>query len=70
MTQMLIKLVLAIRDEEGKWYSQMEAKWRVLMNYLLEMNKNIPSNGAVISTISFSTPMLDVIAKDRRGKSI
>ena len=34
------------------------------MNYLLEMNKNIPANGAVISTI-VSTPMLDVIAKDK-----
>lgn len=37
------------------------------MNYLLEMNKNIPANGAVISTI-VSTPMLDVIAKDKGVK--
>lgn len=61
---------MAIRDEEGK------GKWVfpngnqigvLLMNYLLEMNKNIPSNGAVISTI-VSTPMLDVIAKDKGVK--
>ncbi|MDU1912212.1 phospho-sugar mutase [Fusobacterium sp.] len=56
---------MAIRDNEGNWvYPNGNQIGVLLMNYLLEMNKNIPSNGAVISTI-VSTPMLDVIAKDK-----
>lgn len=56
---------MAIRDEEGKWvFPNGNQIGVLLMNYLLEMNKNIPANGAVISTI-VSTPMLDVIAKDK-----
>ena len=59
---------MAIRDEEGKWvFPNGNQIGVLLMNYLLEMNKNIPSNGAVISTI-VSTPMLDVIAKDKGVK--
>ena len=56
---------MAIRDNEGNWvYPNGNQIGVLLMNYLLEMNKNIPANGAVISTI-VSTPMLDVIAKDK-----
>ena len=56
---------MAIRDEKGNWvYPNGNQIGVLLMNYLLEMNKNIPANGAVISTI-VSTPMLDVIAKDK-----
>lgn len=59
---------MAIRDEEGKWvFPNGNQIGVLLMNYLLEMNKNIPANGAVISTI-VSTPMLDVIAKDKGVK--
>lgn len=56
---------MAIRDNNGNWvYPNGNQIGVLLMNYLLEMNKNIPLNGAVISTI-VSTPMLDVIAKDK-----
>lgn len=56
---------MAIRDNEGNWvYPNGNQIGVLLMNYLLEMNKNIPANGAVISTI-VSTPMLDVIVKDK-----
>ncbi|WP_304160017.1 phospho-sugar mutase, partial [Fusobacterium ulcerans] len=56
---------MAIRDNEGNWvYPNGNQIGVLLMNYLLEMNKNIPANGSVISTI-VSTPMLDVIAKDK-----
>ena len=37
------------------------------MNYILENRKNIPPNGAVVSTI-VSTPMLDAVAKDKGVK--
>lgn len=56
---------MAIRDDKGNWvYPNGNQIGVLLMNYLLQMNKNIPANGAVISTI-VSTPMLDVIAKDK-----
>ncbi|MGL5745907.1 MAG: phospho-sugar mutase, partial [Cetobacterium sp.] len=35
-----------------------------LMNYILENKKDIPKNGAVISTV-VSTPMLDAVAKEK-----
>ena len=34
------------------------------MNYILENKKEIPKNGAVISTV-VSTPMLDAVAKEK-----
>lgn len=59
---------IAIKDDNGNWfYPNGNQIGILLMNYLLEMNKNIPENGAVISTI-VSTPMLDVIAKDKNVK--
>ena len=59
---------IAIKDDNGNWYYPNGNQLGILlMNYLLEMNKNIPANGAVISTI-VSTPMLDVIAEDKKVK--
>ena len=59
---------IAIKDDNGNWYYPNGNQLGILlMNYLLEMNKNLPANGAVISTI-VSTPMLDVIAKDKNVK--
>ena len=56
---------IAIKDDNGNWYYPNGNQLGILlMNYLLEMKKDIPANGAVISTI-VSTPMLDVIAKDK-----
>lgn len=59
---------IAIKDDDGNWYySNGNQLGILLMNYILEMKKDIPANGAVISTI-VSTPMLDVIAKDKKVK--
>lgn len=59
---------IAIKDDNENWYYPNGNQLGILlMNYLLEMNKNLPANGAVISTI-VSTPMLDVIAKDKNVK--
>lgn len=56
---------IAIKDDNNEWYYPNGNQLGILlMNYLLEMKKDIPANGAVISTI-VSTPMLDVIAKDK-----
>ena len=59
---------IAITDDDGNWYYPNGNQLGILlMNYILEMKKDIPANGAVISTI-VSTPMLDVIAKDKKVK--
>ena len=59
---------IAIKDDDGNWYYPNGNQLGILlMNYILEMKKDIPANGAVISTI-VSTPMLDVIAKDKKVK--
>lgn len=59
---------IAIKDNDNKWYYPNGNQLGILlMNYILEMKKDIPANGAVISTI-VSTPMLDVIAKDKHVK--
>lgn len=59
------RIGVAIRRKDGNWiYPNGNQIGLLLMNYLLEFKKNIPNNAAVISTI-VSTPMLDVIAKDK-----
>ena len=59
---------IAIRDNEGKWFFPNGNQLGILlMNYILSQKSEIPANGAVISTI-VSTPMLDVIAKDKNVK--
>lgn len=56
---------IAIKDNDNNWYYPNGNQIGILlMNYILTMKNNIPKNGAVISTI-VSTPMLDVIAKDK-----
>ncbi|MGL5663041.1 MAG: phospho-sugar mutase, partial [Cetobacterium sp.] len=39
----------------------------LLMNYILENKKDIPKNSAVVSTV-VSTPMLDIVAKEKGVK--
>ena len=59
---------IAIKDNDGNWfYPNGNQLGILLMNYILDMKKTLPKNGAVISTI-VSTPMLDVIAKDKNVK--
>lgn len=58
------RIGIAVKDEEGNWiYPNGNQVGLLLMNYILKFKKDIPKNGAVISTV-VSTPMLDVIAKD------
>jgi len=62
------RIGVAVKDENGKWiYPNGNQIGLLLMNYILKFRKNIPVNGAVISTV-VSTPMLDVIAKDHNVK--
>lgn len=62
------RIGVAVKDENGKWiYPNGNQIGLLLMNYILKFRKNIPANGAVISTV-VSTPMLDVIAKDHNVK--
>lgn len=59
---------IAIKDDKDNWYYPNGNQIGILlMNYILSEKKNIAKNGAVISTI-VSTPMLDVIAKDKGVK--
>ncbi|WP_410208268.1 phospho-sugar mutase [Fusobacterium sp.] len=59
---------IAIKDNNNQWYYPNGNQLGILlMNYILQMKENIPENAAVISTI-VSTPMLDVIAKDKNVK--
>lgn len=62
------RIGIACRDKDGKWhYPNGNQMGLLLMNYILENRKDIPKNGAVISTI-VSTPMLDPIAQDKGVK--
>lgn len=62
------RIGIACKDKDGSWkYPNGNQMGLLLMNYILENRKNIPANGAVISTI-VSTPMLDPIAKDKNVK--
>lgn len=62
------RIGIACRDKNGEWqYPNGNQMGLLLMNYILENRKDIPKNGAVISTI-VSTPMLDAIAQDKGVK--
>ncbi|MGL5100279.1 MAG: phospho-sugar mutase, partial [Fusobacteriaceae bacterium] len=62
------RIGIACRDKKGKWqYPNGNQMGLLLMNYILENRKDIPQNGAIISTI-VSTPMLDPIAQDKGVK--
>lgn len=62
------RIGVAVKTKDGDWiYPNGNQIGLLLMNYLLEFKKDIPKNAAVISTI-VSTPMLDVIAKDKGVK--
>ncbi|MGL4392594.1 MAG: phospho-sugar mutase, partial [Fusobacteriaceae bacterium] len=62
------RIGIAVKCKDGIWrYPNGNQVGLLVMNYLLENRKNIPANGAVISTI-VSTPMLDAIAKDKGVK--
>ena len=62
------RIGIACKSKNGEWvYPNGNQMGLLLMNYILENRKEIPKNGAVISTI-VSTPMLDVVAKDKGVK--
>lgn len=62
------RIGIAIKNNEGTWiYPNGNQMGLLLMNYILENKKDIPTNGSVISTI-VSTPMLDPIAKEKNIK--
>ena len=59
------RIGVAVKDNNGKWlYPNGNQIGLLLMNYILENKENLPKNGAVISTV-VSTPMLDVVAKEK-----
>ena len=54
---------LALKRENGEWfYPNGNQIGMIFMDYILKMTKDLPKNGAVVSTI-VSTPILDDIAK-------
>ncbi len=62
------RIGIAVKTKEGEWiYPNGNQVGLLLMNYILENRKDIPANGAVISTV-VSTPMLDVVAADKNVK--
>ncbi|ERT64446.1 hypothetical protein HMPREF0202_02826, partial [Cetobacterium somerae ATCC BAA-474] len=62
------RIGVAVKDEKGEWvYPNGNQIGLLLMNYILENKKNIPKNSAVVSTV-VSTPMLDVVAKEKGVK--
>ena len=55
---------LALKKENGEWiYPNGNQIGMILMDYILKMSKELPKNGAVVSTI-VSTPILESIGKD------
>lgn len=62
------RIGVAVKDEKGEWvYPNGNQIGLLLMNYILENKKDIPKNSAVVSTV-VSTPMLDVVAKEKGVK--
>lgn len=62
------RIGVAVKDENGDWiYPNGNQIGLLLMNYILENKKDIPKNAAVVSTV-VSTPMLDVVAKEKGVK--
>ena len=55
---------LALKKENGEWiYPNGNQIGMILMDYILKMTKDLPENGAVVSTI-VSTPILESIGAD------
>lgn len=55
---------IAIKNKQGEWlFPNGNQIGMILMDYILKNTKDIPANGAVVSTI-VSTPILDDIAKN------
>lgn len=58
------RIGIAVRNNKDEWvFPNGNQVGLLLMKYILDNKKDIPENGAVISTV-VSTPMLDTIAKD------
>jgi phosphoglucomutase len=59
---------IAIKDKNNNWhYPNGNQIGILLLDYILKSKKDIPKNGAVVTTI-VSTPMIDVIADDYKLK--
>lgn len=59
------RIGIAVKSKCGNWeYPNGNQMGLLIMNYILDNRRPLPKNGAVISTI-VSTPMLDVVAKDK-----
>lgn len=59
------RIGVAVKNEKGEWiYPNGNQIGLLLMNYILENKKSISKNSAVVSTV-VSTPMLDVVAKEK-----
>ena len=56
------RIGIAVKDGDKWTYPNGNQVGLLLMNYILENKKDIPVNGAVISTV-VSTPMLETVAK-------
>ena len=62
------RIGVAVKDEKEEWiYPNGNQIGLLLMNYILENKKDIPKNSAVVSTV-VSTPMLDIVAKEKGVK--
>ncbi len=62
------RLGIAVKTKNKKWiYPNGNQVGLLLMEFILKFKKDIPSNGAVISTV-VSTPMLDEVAKHHNTK--
>lgn len=59
------RIGVAVKNEKGEWiYPNGNQIGLLLMNYILENKKSISKNSAVVSTV-VSTPMLDIVAKEK-----
>lgn len=61
------RIGIAVKDGNTWVYPNGNQVGLLLMNYILENKKDIPANGAVISTV-VSTPMLETVAKAHNVK--
>ncbi|MGF6907708.1 phospho-sugar mutase [Fusobacterium sp. PH5-44] len=62
------RLGVALKDKTGKWiYPNGNQIGILMMNYVIDSMKKIPTNAAIVSTI-VSTTMLDAIGKDKGVK--
>ena len=64
------RIGIAVKTKGGEWiYPNGNQVGLLLMNYILENKKIIPTNGSIISTV-VSTPMLNIVAADKGVKVI